>query len=73
MLGFTQEKMSKKEQEAILHLVQTHDLVTYGLIPELIGRLPVLSTLDSISLEAMIDILQKPKNALIKQYQQLNG
>ncbi|GAA8612408.1 ATP-dependent protease ATP-binding subunit ClpX [Helicobacter pylori] len=71
VLGFTQEKMSKKEQEAILHLVQTHDLVTYGLIPELIGRLPVLSTLDSISLEAMVDILQKPKNALIKQYQQL--
>ncbi|CAJ98926.1 ATP-dependent protease ATP-binding subunit ClpX [Helicobacter acinonychis] len=71
VLGFTQEKMSKKEQEAILHLVQTHDLVSYGLIPELIGRLPILSTLDSISLEAMVDILQKPKNALIKQYQQL--
>ncbi|AFI05969.1 ATP-dependent protease ATP-binding subunit ClpX [Helicobacter cetorum] len=71
VLGFTQEKMSKKEQEEILHLAQTHDLVNYGLIPELIGRLHVLSTLDSISLEAMVEILQKPKNALIKQYQQL--
>ncbi|WP_104748423.1 ATP-dependent protease ATP-binding subunit ClpX [Helicobacter cetorum] len=71
VLGFTHEKMSKKEQEEILHLAETHDLVNYGLIPELIGRLHVLSTLDSISLEAMVEILQKPKNALIKQYQQL--
>ncbi|WP_104749457.1 ATP-dependent protease ATP-binding subunit ClpX [Helicobacter cynogastricus] len=71
VLGFGNEKKTKEQLEDILHLVGPEDLINYGLIPELIGRLPVISTLKPISKEAMVDILLKPKNALIKQYQQL--
>ena len=51
--------------------MQPHDIVKYGLIPELVGRLPVITTLDQLTREAFIDILSKPKNALIKQYKKL--
>ncbi|CCB80269.1 ATP-dependent protease ATP-binding subunit ClpX [Helicobacter bizzozeronii] len=71
VLGFGSEKKTKEQLEDILHLVEPEDLISYGLIPELIGRLPVISALKPISKEAMVDILQKPKNALIKQYQEL--
>ena len=54
-----------------LREVQPEDLLKFGLIPEFIGRLPVIATLDELSIEALIDILKKPKNALIKQYQRL--
>jgi ATP-dependent Clp protease ATP-binding subunit ClpX len=70
-LGFGQEKRSKKEEENLLHLVEADDLVTYGLIPELIGRLHVLATLGEISKEDMVRILVEPKNSLVKQYQKL--
>ena len=70
-LGFGQEKRSKKEEENLLHMVEADDLVTYGLIPELIGRLQVLATLGEISEEDMVRILVEPKNSLIKQYQKL--
>ena len=70
-LGFGQEKRSKKEEENLLHMVEADDLVTYGLIPELIGRLHVLATLGEISQEDMVRILIEPKNSLIKQYQKL--
>ena len=56
-----------------MHFVEPEDLVSYGLIPELIGRLPVITTLDEITQEAMVEILTKPKNSLIKQYQKLFG
>ena len=71
MLGFGQEKRSKKEEENLLHLVEADDLVTYGLIPELIGRLHVLTTLGEISKEDMVRILVEPKNSLVRQYQKL--
>ncbi|STQ83310.1 ATP-dependent protease ATP-binding subunit ClpX [Helicobacter fennelliae] len=72
VLGFSSEKQTKiQQEEQILHHVEPDDLVAYGLIPELIGRLHVITTLDAITQEAMIDILTKPKNALIKQYQKL--
>ncbi|PAF44792.1 ATP-dependent protease ATP-binding subunit ClpX [Helicobacter sp. 11S02596-1] len=71
VLGFGSEKKTKLEQEDVLHLVEPDDLVNYGLIPELIGRLHVITTLEAITKEAMIEILTKPKNALIKQYQKL--
>ena len=51
--------------------VEPEDLIQYGLIPELIGRLPVVSTLHPLSDEALLDILEKPKNALVRQYQKL--
>ena len=55
----------------ILRKVEPHDLLKYGIIPELIGRLPMLVSLDSLDREALIRILREPKNALIKQYQRL--
>ncbi|WP_373028353.1 ATP-dependent Clp protease ATP-binding subunit ClpX [Sulfurovum sp.] len=70
-LGFGQEKRSKKEEENLLHMVEADDLVSYGLIPELIGRLHVLATLGEISKEDMVRILVEPKNSLLKQYQKL--
>ena len=70
-LGFGQSKRSKKEEENLLHLVEPDDLVSYGLIPELIGRLHILATLGEISKEDMVRILNEPKNSLIKQYQKL--
>jgi len=70
-LGFGQTKRSKKEEENLLHLVESDDLVQFGLIPELIGRLHVLATLGEISQEDMVRILIEPKNSLVKQYQKL--
>jgi len=70
-LGFGQEKRSKKEEENLLHLVEADDLVSYGLIPELIGRLHVLATLGEISKKDMVRILLEPKNSLVKQYEKL--
>jgi ATP-dependent Clp protease ATP-binding subunit ClpX len=70
-LGFGQKKRSKKEEENLLHLVESDDLVQFGIIPELIGRLHVLATLGEISKEDMVRILIEPKNALVKQYQKL--
>jgi len=70
-LGFGQEKRSKKEEENLLHLVESDDLVSYGLIPELIGRLHILATLGEITQEDMVRILVEPKNSLLKQYQKL--
>jgi len=70
-LGFGQTKRSKSEEDELLHEVEPDDLVTYGLIPELIGRLHITATLEKISIEDMVRILTEPKNALIKQYQKL--
>jgi len=70
-LGFGQEKRSKKEEANLLHMVESDDLVSYGLIPELIGRLHVLATLGEITLDDMVRILVEPKNSLLKQYQKL--
>jgi ATP-dependent Clp protease ATP-binding subunit ClpX len=70
-MGFGQKKRSKSEEEHLLHLVEPDDLVSYGLIPELIGRLHVIATLNPISVEDMVRILTEPKNALVKQYKKL--
>ncbi len=61
------------EHENILQKVEPDDLARYGLIPEFIGRLPVMAVLDPLDEAALMDILQKPKNALTKQYQKLFG
>lgn len=68
VLGFNQDKKSKAEQDKIISNVETDDLVKYGLIPELIGRLHMIATLNEITKEDMVHILTEPKNALIKQY-----
>ena len=57
--------------EETLSLVQPEDLIKFGLIPEFIGRLPVIASLGELSLNALVRILTEPKNALVKQYQKL--
>ena len=64
----SKEKLSSSE---LLARVEAEDLMRFGLIPEFIGRVPVVATLDELDEEALVDILVKPKNALIKQYQKL--
>jgi ATP-dependent Clp protease ATP-binding subunit ClpX len=72
-LGFGADIKSRNEREVgeVLREVQPEDLLKFGLIPEFIGRLPVIATLEELSIDALIDILKKPKNALVKQYQKL--
>ena len=72
-IGFTASQSDKidKFDPKIFQHVQPDDLVRFGLIPELIGRLPVISALDNLSIEAMRNILLEPKNALLKQYKKL--
>jgi len=64
-------RRSDRKPGEILNEVQAEDLLHFGLIPEFVGRLPVIATLDALTEEALVDILTKPKNALIKQYQKL--
>jgi ATP-dependent Clp protease ATP-binding subunit ClpX len=71
ILGFGQEKKTKEEQETTYDMVEPDDLVSYGLIPELIGRLPIIASLNEISEDDMVRILTEPKNSLIKQYKKL--
>ena len=73
-MGFGAEVKSKDDKKAIgeiLRTVEPEDLIKFGLIPELIGRLPVIATLEELSTEALVQILIEPKNALVKQYQKL--
>jgi ATP-dependent Clp protease ATP-binding subunit ClpX len=72
-IGFGAEVRSASERAvgAVLREVEPEDLIKFGLIPELVGRLPVVATLDELNEEAMIEILVEPKNALVKQYQKL--
>jgi ATP-dependent Clp protease ATP-binding subunit ClpX len=72
-LGFGADIKSQHERDMgeLLRGVQPEDLLKFGLIPEFIGRLPVIATLNELSIEALVDILKKPKNALVKQYQKL--
>lgn len=71
-MGFGSELVDKKSnRENILKKVETEDLLKFGLIPELIGRLPVTITLEELDEDALVEILTKPKNALVKQYKEL--
>jgi len=73
-IGFSAEVHSKensKSADQLLREVEPADLIKYGLIPELIGRLPVVATLEELDKEALINILTLPKNALVKQYRKL--
>jgi len=69
-MGFRAESKSKKDYNVgeILAQVMPEDLLKYGLIPEFVGRLPVVATLDSLDADALVKILTQPKNALVKQY-----
>ena len=71
-LGFGAEIKSKTEkQKCIYKDVVSQDLVKYGIVPELVGRLPVITVLDELDEEALVRILNEPKNALVKQYKKL--
>lgn len=72
-LGFGAQVRSKKELDTTKWMgeVVPHDLVKYGLIPELVGRLPVITALDGLDKEALIRILTEPKNSILKQYKKL--
>ena len=74
-MGFGAEIKSGAERDVgeILRLVQQHDLLKFGIIPELVGRLPVVATLDSLGREDLVRILTEPKNAMTRQYQALLG
>jgi ATP-dependent Clp protease ATP-binding subunit ClpX len=68
VLGFNQDKKGKNDHDQVISSVEADDLVKYGLIPELIGRLHMVATLNEITEDNMVHILTEPKNALIKQY-----
>jgi ATP-dependent Clp protease ATP-binding subunit ClpX len=74
-IGFSQEGVHRDQLELgdLLQQVTSDDLLEYGMIPEFIGRLPVLSALRPLDLEAMVRVLTEPRNALVKQYQALFG
>ena len=72
-IGFGADVQKKKDKDLtkILSEVQPHDILKFGLIPELVGRLPVIASLDALRREDLVRILQEPKNALVKQYKKL--
>jgi ATP-dependent Clp protease ATP-binding subunit ClpX len=69
--GVDVERKKKRNVGEVLREVQAEDLLHFGMIPEFVGRLPVIATLDALDEQAMVDILTRPKNALVKQYQKL--
>ena len=73
VMGFGADIQSRKERNIgeILQLVQPEDLIRFGLIPEFVGRLPVIATLGELNKAALVRILTEPKNALVKQFQKL--
>jgi ATP-dependent Clp protease ATP-binding subunit ClpX len=69
--GATVKSQEKHKPGQLFRLLEAEDLFKFGLIPEFVGRLPVIATLDELDEAALIDILTRPKNALVRQYQQL--
>jgi ATP-dependent Clp protease ATP-binding subunit ClpX len=67
-VGFGSKPTSKDSKDSLLKLVEPEDIIKYGLIPELVGRLPVLATLQPLDREALVAILTQPKNAVTKQF-----
>ena len=72
-IGFNRDikKKSEKKSDGIYKHTTSHDIVKYGLIPELVGRIPVIVSLDDLDEEALVRILREPKNSIIKQYEKL--
>lgn len=72
-IGFGADVHTAKERQAsnVLMEVQPHDLLKFGIIPEMVGRLPVIATVSALTKEQLVEILTKPKNALVKQYKKL--
>ena len=72
-MGFGSEVKGKQEDQTdrLLAQIEPHDLMKYGLIPELIGRLPVITVLDDLDEDALVRVLKEPRNSLVKQYKEL--
>lgn len=70
-VGFTGNVVSKEESNTILKSLQPDDIVKYGLIPELVGRLPIITTLDNLSEEQLVEIMQNIKNSIVDQVKEL--
>lgn len=70
-IGFHAEVKDKLDKDEILRKIKTEDIRKFGMIPEFIGRLPMLITLEGLSKEMLVKILEEPKNAILKQYQKL--
>lgn len=70
-LGFSGEVKKEKNASAFIKQIQPHDLIKYGLIPEFVGRLPIVVGLNELDENALVKIMKEPKNALIKQYKTL--
>jgi ATP-dependent Clp protease ATP-binding subunit ClpX len=72
-MGFEAAIQSKEAEDVngIMSFVQPEDLIRFGMIPEFIGRLPIIATLDDLSLDALVRILTEPRNSLVKQYKKL--
>ena len=68
VIGFTSNEADKYNEEALLAQIRPEDLQAYGLIPEFIGRVPIVANLETLDVEALKNILTQPKNALVKQY-----
>ena len=75
MIGFDSEMNEQKDEKTeysnLIEQVIPEDIIEYGMIPEMVGRLPVITTLSALDENVLMDILTKPKNELIKQYQKL--
>jgi len=69
--GASIERVDEKDKDSLLKLTQPEDLILFGLIPEFVGRIPVTATLDELDEKSLVEILTKPKNAVIKQFQKL--
>ena len=72
-IGFGAKVKNLKEQplSETLKMLEPEDLIKYGLIPEFIGRMPIIATLDDLDEKSLVKILKEPKNSLIKQYQKI--
>ncbi|MEK9767221.1 MAG: ATP-dependent Clp protease ATP-binding subunit ClpX, partial [Thalassolituus sp.] len=73
-IGFSATVKGKQDQKSVgeaLREIESGDLVKFGLIPEFIGRLPVVATLDELDKDALVRILTEPKNSLVRQYERL--
>jgi ATP-dependent Clp protease ATP-binding subunit ClpX len=72
-MGFQGEVKVKSQnpRSALLEMVEPEDLIKFGMIPEFVGRVPVVATLHDLDQKALVEILTRPKNALVKQYQRL--
>ena len=71
-VGFNASVKSKANNELdLFSKVEPQDFIKYGLIPEFVGRLPIITSVDELNKEALIEVLTKPKNALVKQYQKI--